>query len=262
MAMSRFTQALALLLLAVIIAPLLVPVMMSISDTPFMTFPPQGFTLRWYVKVLTDPEVQQSLWVSIRLAFAAAVGSLVLGIPCAIGLVRYAVPGRGAILALVLSPLIVPLLVTGLALLQFFSLAGNRWTFFQLAMGHIVICLPYVVRNVSNSLLLANPDLESAAYILGAERWTAFRRVTWHQIRPGITSGAIFAFIISFDDFPISMWLADARQFPLPLFLEVAIARFFDPSIAALSTLMILLALFMIAIMEALLGIKVRRYAG
>ncbi|RUT31413.1 ABC transporter permease [Arsenicitalea aurantiaca] len=260
--MSNLTRAAVLVILFVIVAPLAVPVMMSVSDTPFMTFPPQGFTLRWYWKVLAEPEVQQSLWVSIRLAAAAAIGSLILGIPCAIGLVRYRVPGRNAILGLVLSPLIVPLLVTGLALLQFFSLAGNRWTFFQLAMGHIVICLPYVVRNVSNSLLLANPDLESAARIMGADRWTTFRRVTWHQIRPGITSGAIFAFIVSFDDFPISMWLADAREFPLPLFLEVAIQRFFDPSIAALSTLMILLALVMIGVMEALLGIKVRRFAG
>lgn len=260
--MSGLTRLMVVVILLVIVAPLTVPVMMSISDTPYMTFPPQGFTLRWYERVITHPEVQQSLWVSIRLAVTVAVGSLLLGIPCAIALVRYRLPLRGAILALVLSPLILPSLVIGLSLLQFFSMAGNRWTFFQLSVGHIVICLPYVVRNVSNSLLLADPDLENAARVLGADRWTTFRRVTWHQIRPGIASGAIFAFIVSFDDFPISMWLADARNFPLPLFLETAIARFFDPSIAALSTLMILLALVMIAVMEALLGIKVRRFAG
>jgi putative spermidine/putrescine transport system permease protein len=262
MTMSASTRIIVFVILAAIVAPLVVPVMMSVSDTPFMTFPPQGFTLRWYEKVIVNPEVQHSLWVSIRLAAVSALGALVVGIPCAIGLVRHTPPGRQIVLALVLSPLIVPLLVSGLALLQFFSLAGNRWTFFQLAVGHIVICLPYVVRNVSSSLLLSNPDLENAARILGADRWTTFRRVTWHQIRPGIISGAIFAFIVSFDDFPISMWLADAREFPLPLFLEVAIARFFDPSIAALSTLMIVLALVMIIIMEALLGIKVRRFAG
>lgn len=260
--MSWLTRAIVVLILAVIIAPLTVPVAMSVSDTPFMMFPPRGFTLQWYVKVIEDPEVRESLWVSIRLAAVAAVGTLIIGIPCAIGLVRAPLPGRGFVLGLVLSPLVVPLLVTGLALLQFFSLAGNRWTFFQLAVGHIVICIPYVVRNVSNSLLLADPDLENAARILGADPFTTFRRVTWHQIRPGVAAGAVFAFIVSFDDFPISMWLADAREFPLPLFLEVAIARFFDPSIAALSTLMILLALLMIAVMEAALGIRVRRFAG
>jgi len=240
----------------------MVPVLMSFSDTPFVTFPPQGFTLRWYHKVLTHPEVQASLWVSVRLAAVSAVAALVLGVPCALGLVRYKVPGRGLVLGLVLSPLIVPLLVTGLSLLQFFSQIGSRWTFIHLAIGHTVICIPYVVRNVSNSLILANPDIEAAARVMGASRWTTFRRVTLSQIRPGIAAGAIFAFIISFDDFPISMWLADARQFPLPLFLEVAILRFFDPSIAALSTLMIIFALLIITIMEAALGIRLRRFTG
>lgn len=260
--MSRPLSGIVVLILALIIAPLIVPVLMSVSDTPYMSFPPQGFTFRWYAKVLADQEVHTSLIVSVRLAAVAAVGALALGVPCAIGLVRYRLPGRSFILALMLSPLIVPLLVTGLALLQYFSAIGNRSTFLQLAIGHIVICLPYVVRNVSNSLLLADPDLESAARVLGANPWHTFRRVTWHQIRPGVSSGAIFAFIVSFDDFPISMWLSDAREFPLPLFLETAIARFFDPSIAALSTLMILLALVLIGIMEAALGIKIRRFAG
>ena len=154
------------------------------------------------------------------------------------------------------------LLVSGLALLRVFSALGSHATFIHLAIGHIVICLPYVVRNVSNSLLLADPDLESAARVLGADRWATFRRVTWHQIRPGVASGAIFAFIVSFDDFPVSMWLADAHQFPLPLFLETAIARFFDPSIAALSALMIVVALAMIAVIELAFGIRVRRFAG
>lgn len=260
--MSKTTYVLVFLILIAIIAPLTVPVLMSFSDTPFATFPPQGFTMRWYLKVLTHPEIQSSLLVSVRLASVSAIAALLLGVPCALGLVRYRLPGRGLVLGLVLSPLIVPLLVTGLSLLQFFSLMGSRWTFLQLAIGHTVICIPYVVRNVSSSLVLADPDIEAAARVMGANRWTTFRRVTLHQIQPGIAAGAIFAFIISFDDFPISMWLADARQFPLPLFLEVAIQRFFDPSVAALSTLMIIFALFIITVMEAVLGIRVRRFTG
>lgn len=259
---SRPLLAVVALILVAIVAPLVVPILMSVSDTPYMRFPPQGFTLRWYGKVLADPEVRSSMLVSVKLAITATVGALIIGLPCAIGLVRHRFPGRSAILMLVLSPLVVPLLVTGLALLQFFSGLGNRSTFLQLSLGHIVICLPYVVRTVSASLLLADPDLENAARVLGANPWRTFQRVTWHQIRPGVSAGVVFAFIVSFDDFPVSMWLGDALQFPLPLFLETAIARFFDPSIAALSTLMIAFALVLILIMETLLGVKIKRFAG
>lgn len=259
---SKPLAIITVLILALIIAPLVVPVLMSISDTPYMTFPPKGFSLAWYVKVLTDPEVHTSLAVSLKLAVTATLGALLLGLPCAMGLVRHRFPGRNLVLGLVLSPLIVPLLVSGLALLQFFSQMGNRSTFTQLAIGHILICLPYVVRMVSASLLLVNPDLESAARVMGANPVQAFRRVVWHQIKPGVAAGTVFAFIVSFDDFPISMWLSDATQFPLPLFLQTAISRYFDPSIAAISTLMIVFAIFLIMIMELLLGVKVKKIAG
>lgn len=259
---SRPLAVITVLILALIIAPLIVPVLMSISDTPYMTFPPKGFTLDWYVKVLTDPEVHASLTVSLKLAVTATAGALLLGLPCAMGLVRHRFPGRNLILGLVLSPLIVPLLVSGLALLQFFSQMGNRSTFAQLAIGHILICLPYVVRMVSASLLLVNPDLESAARVMGASPLQAFRRVVWPQIKPGVAAGTVFAFIVSFDDFPISMWLSDATQFPLPLFLQTAISRYFDPSIAAISTLMIVFAIFLIMVMELLLGVRVKKIAG
>lgn len=261
-ALSRPLVCIVILILALIVAPLVVPVLMSISDTPYMTFPPQGFSLRWYVKVLTDPEVHASLLVSLKLAITATFGALALGLPCAMGLTRHRFRGRNLVLGLVLSPLIVPLLVSGLALLQFFSQMGNRWTFLQLAIGHILICLPYVVRMVSASLLLVNPDLESAARVMGASPLQAFRRVTWHQIKPGIAAGTVFAFIVSFDDFPISMWLSDATQFPLPLFLQTAISRYFDPSIAAISTLMIVFAISLIMVMELLLGVRVKKIAG
>lgn len=249
-------------ILLFIIAPLIVPLAMSISDTPFIKFPPEGFTLQWYGKVLADEEAQTSFIFSLQLAAVVTVITLMLGTSCAMGLVRYRFPGRGAVQALVLSPLIVPLIVTGVALLQFFSSFDSRATFVHLVIGHVVICIPYVVRTVSSSLLVADPNLEDAARVLGANPWNVFRRVTWHQIQPGVLAGAIFAFIVSFDDYPISMWLADAAHFPLPLFLYVAIERFFDPSIAALASLMIFFALLLVLVTEKVLGINIKRIAG
>ncbi|MGG5818068.1 ABC transporter permease [Falsiroseomonas sp. HW251] len=249
-------------LLAVIVAPLVVPIAMSISDTPYIVFPPEGFTLEWYGAVLSDPEAQASLIVSLKIAMLSTVIALALGIPCAMALVRCRFPGRAAVLALVLGPLVVPLIVTGVGLLQFFSAIGLRGAFIQLLIGHTVICIPYVVRSVSGALTTADPTLEDAARVLGAGPVRIFTHVIWPQIRPGIAAGGIFAFIISFDDFAISMWLADARSFPLPLFLYAAIQKFFDPSIAALSALMVFFALGLVLLIEKGLGIGVRRIAG
>lgn len=249
-------------ILLFIMAPLVVPILMSISDTAYITFPPQGFTLRWYGAVLANPEARASFTFSIVLATLVTALSLVVGTPCAMALVRHRFPGRTLLLAMVLSPLVVPLLVIGVALLQFFSWFGSRATFAHLAIAHTVICLPYVVRTISASLMVADPNLERAAMVLGAEPWTAFRRITWHQIKPGVLSGAIFAFIVSFDDYPVSMWLADAQYLPLPLFLYVAIERFFDPSIAALSSLMILFALLLVFVTEKVFGINIKRLGG
>jgi len=249
------------LLAVFILAPLVVPVAMSISDTPYIAFPPEGFTLEWYGAVLSDPEAQSALLVSLRLALAAAAAALALGIPCAMALVRRRFPGRGAVLALVLGPLVVPLIVTGVGLLQFFSLIGLRGAFLQMWIGHTVVCIPYVVRAVAGSLATADPTQEDAARVLGANPAQVFLRVIWPQIRPGVAAGGIFAFIVSFDDFAISMWLADARSFPLPLYLYAAIQRFFDPSVAALSALMVLFALGLVLLIEKGLGIGVRRIA-
>jgi putative spermidine/putrescine transport system permease protein len=265
MSEGRLPWPIALLvgvLVVVIIAPLLVPIAMSISDTPYIVFPPEGFTLEWYGVVLTDPDAQSALLVSLRLAVVSTLAALALGIPCAMALARRDFPGRAAVLALVLGPLVVPLIVTGVGLLQFFSGLGLRGAFLQMWIGHTVVCLPYVVRSVAGALATADPTQEDAARVLGAGPLQVFGRVIWPQIRPGVAAGGIFAFIISFDDFAISMWLADARSFPLPLFLYAAIQRFFDPSIAALSALMVLFALSLVLLIEKGLGIGVRRIAG
>jgi putative spermidine/putrescine transport system permease protein len=256
-----FLKAVVAVLLLVVIAPLVVPMMMAISDTPNIVFPPRGFTLKWFAKVLANPEAQASFLFSLELAAVVTLLALLLGIPAAAGLVRGNMPGRSVVLGLMLSPLVVPLIVTGVALLQVFSLLGSHATFAQLVIGHTVVCLPYVVRAVSGALVLVNPSLEDAAAVLGAPPATVARQVIWPQIRPGVLAGAVFAFIVSFDDFPISMWLADGNHFPIPLYLHTQIELSFDPSIAAISTLMILFALLLVLLLEKVFGISIARLA-
>ncbi|MBS7544606.1 ABC transporter permease [Ancylobacter oerskovii] len=250
------------IILALVVAPLIVPVLMSISDTPYIVFPPQGFTLKWYGEVLANPEARGSFLFSLELAAIVTAVSLLLGIPCAAGLTRYRVPGQDAVLGLILSPLIVPLIVTGVALLQVFALMGWRATLMQLVIGHTVVCLPYVIRSVSASLLLVNRSLEDAAAVLGAPPHVVATRVIWPQVRPGILAGGTFCFIVSFDDYPVSMWLADGNHFPVPLYLYTIIERSFDPSIAAIASLMIFFALLLVLVIEKVFGLSLARLAS
>lgn len=250
------------IILLIVIAPLVVPILMSISDTPYIVFPPQGFTLQWYGAVLANPEARGSFLFSLELAGIVTALSLALGIPCAVGLTRYTVPGQNIVLGVILSPLIVPLIVTGVALLQLFAMLGSRATMMQLVIGHTVICLPYVIRSVSASFLLVNRSLEDAASVLGAPPHVVAARVIWPQVRPGILAGGIFSFIVSFDDYPISMWLADGNHFPVPLYLYTVIERSFDPSIAAIASLMIFFALLLVLVIEKVFGISLARLAS
>jgi len=248
--------ALTAVIVAFLLLPLIFPIVLSVSDTPFVTFPPRGFTLDWYGRVLDDPDFTGSFGFSVALSTLAAVGAVLLGTPTAIGLTRLQFRGKAFIQALVLSPLIFPTLVTGIALLRLASSVGSTDAFVNLLVGHVLVTTPYVVRTVSASLVTVDPGLEEAARTLGAGRVTAFWRVTRPQIMPGLVAGALFAFVTSFDNYAISMWLFDASHVPLPMMMISLISRMFDPGIAAIASLMIFFSLFMVLLLERLAGLR------
>jgi putative spermidine/putrescine transport system permease protein len=239
-----------------ILLPIAVPIAISFSDTPFVIFPPKGFTLHWYAKVLSDSEVLASFWLSLELALSVCTISLAIGTAASLALSRHRFAGHSVIQGFLLSPLIFPTLVTGIALLQFFSALNSDWTFVHLLIGHVVITIPYVVRSVSASLLLNDASLEEAARTLGATPLYAFFKITTPQIAPGLLAGAILSFVVSFDNYSVSMWLADAEHTPIPMLVIRFIIRFFDPSVAALSSLMVLIAIGIIVTVEKLLGLQ------
>jgi putative spermidine/putrescine transport system permease protein len=253
---TLFLYAVAISMLVFIAAPMLVVMSLSVSNTMFVAFPPRGFTLDWYLKVIEDPDFQSSLSFSVGLAAAATAGALLLGLPAAFALVRFPVPGTAALRSLLLSPLVFPVLVTGLALLQLFSILGWRTVWVNLLLAHILVTSPYVVRTVSASLMLADVSLEEAARTLGASQWRTFVRVTLPQIAPGVAAGSLFAFMVSFDNYPVSMWLADAANDPMPMLIMRKATGVFDPSVAAMSTLMIGLAVVVVLILERLVGLR------
>lgn len=242
--------------LVFLVAPIAVPILVSFSDAQFLTFPPKGFSLRWYARAVQDREFVESFRLSILLGAVSTGVALVLGTLAAFIVSRYDFRGRTVIQAFLLSPLVFPTLVTGIALLQFFSMLDSQRVFMHLVIGHAVITLPYVVRTVSASLQMVDHQVEEAARTLGADAVQTLWRVTLPLIRPGLVAGAIFAFVTSFDNFTVSMWLADAEHMPMPLTIFSFVNRVVDPSLAALSALLILMSVGIIVVSERVLGLR------
>ena len=236
--------------------PILLPVLMSFSDSAILQFPPTTFSLRWYVKIFGDGEFLRSLWLSLKLGALATAVSLVIGTLAALGLRRLPAIYGSPIRSVFMSPMVMPTLVTGIALLQFFNGLHSNATFTHLLIGHVVVTVPYVVRTVTASIQQMVPGIEDAARTLGAHPLGCFWHVTLPQIKPGILVGGIFVFILSFDNYPVSMWLADAQNMPLPLTAYRYIQRFFDPTVAAISTVMIVISLIAVVLMERVAGLR------
>jgi putative spermidine/putrescine transport system permease protein len=222
-----------------LLLPVVVVALASFSRTSYLTVPPQGVTLRWFAAVLSDPEYVQAIAWSLALAAVATLGSLLAGVAASYALIRRRVPGAALVSALLNAPLVFPGVVVGVALLQFFALVRMNGTFAGLAVAHMVITVPYVVRSVMASLAGIDPELESAARVLGASGPVAFFTVTLPLIRPGVAAGALFSFIVSFDNVPVSIFLLGAGQMTLPVKIFTAIEYGVDPSIAAISTMLI-----------------------
>lgn len=247
-------HAVASAVLAFLVLPILAVVPASFNPVSHLQLPPPGLSLRWYGAFFRDPEWLTSLATSLRVALVATVVSLVLGTLAALGLERIGGALRKAVTGLFLAPLIVPVMVTSVALYQFGQRLGLVGTTAGMALGHALMCLPFVVINVGVSLHGLDPTLVRAAEGLGASSWHAFRTVTLPLILPGLTGGAVFAFITSFDEVVISIFLAGIRAKTLPVKMWEVIRIEITPVVAVASTLFILLTV--------LLFVLVRRVGG
>ena len=237
-----------------LLLPVVVVVLASLSRTSYLTVPPQGLTLRWFTTVLQDAEYLRAIAFSLVLAAVATLGSLVAGVAASYALLRHRVPGASAVSALLNAPLIFPGVVVGVALLQFYALVHANGTFVGLALAHMVITVPYVVRAVMASLQGIDAEIENAARVLGASGPGAFFTVTLPLARPGIVAGALFSFIVSFDNVPVSIFLLGASHMTLPVKIFTAIEYGVDPSIAAISTMLIIVTGLGLAAAERWIG--------
>lgn len=231
--------AINLLILLYLLAPVIVVVATAFTTTAYPVFPPQGFTLMWFQKFLSMPEFTDAVQRSAMLATASTLVSTALGTFSALALARYRFRGREAISAFMLSPILFPTIVLGLALLVFYSYIGLQGSFLGLVAAHSVLTTPFVIRLVMASLSEFDPAVEEAARNLGAGWWRTFLQVTLPLIRPGVLAGAVFAFIISFDELVVTLFLAGPDMTTLPVRIYTFVEFSSEPTISAISTLLI-----------------------
>lgn len=224
-----------------LVAPIVVVMIISFSKATFLTFPPPGYSLRWYEKFFADPEWMEAFWNSVIVAGMSACLAVALGGMAAMGIVRSRLPGKSAIMLLLVSPVIVPPVVLGLSLYSLFlrfDLIGTSW---GLAAAHAIGGIPLVVVIISAALQGVDPRLEQAASVHGASAITVFRTVTLPAIAPGLAAAAFFAFLHSFDELVMSLFLSSAFLRTLPLRLWADINYQLNPVLAVVSTLEVLL---------------------
>jgi putative spermidine/putrescine transport system permease protein len=238
------------------LGPILITAAVSFNETNRSLFPPRGWSLRWWQRALS-PEWIDPLWFSLKLGGITALLSTLLALPLAFALHRYRFRGREALIALALGPLMLPTLVTGVGLLQMFQYLGWREYigFGALLAGHLVICLPFAVRTVTISLQTLPHNVELAAASLGATRWQTLRYIVFPLIKSGLIAGAVFAFIHSFTDVNLSLFLASPGQQPITVKILAFLEFGFAPTLAAVSVITLILPLVLVAIVERLSGL-------
>jgi len=237
-----------------ILSPILVIIPVSFSPAQYLVFPPHGLSLRWYQHFFHTPELVGSLVLSLRLAFSAMVIASVLGITVAIALVRYEFPGRELLRTFFMAPLVIPGIVLAIALLIFFSRTFLAGHFGALLIAHVVVVVPYVIRTVSASLYGLDPALEQAAMSLGASPLTVLRTITLPLVKTGILAGAILAFVTSFDELVVSLFLAGPNVTPLPVQIYTYIQYTSDPTIAAISVVLVAFTAVAVLLTERFTG--------
>ncbi len=257
--MNRISgPALAMLVLALafLLGPFVVVFVAGFSGDETLRFPPQTYSWRWLAHVFTVEAFQRSFVTSLVVAFGSTLAALVLGVPVAYALSRSRMPGAEAVRLLLTLPLIVPGIIVGLALLNHGVLALGLPVTASLLIGHTTLLIPYAVRVVSSSLANLRSDIDDAAVTLGATRLQAFFKVVLPNIRGGVAAAFVLAFITSFNQVPVSLFLTGPGVSTLPIEMMAYMETSYDPSIAALSTLLVVFTIALVALTEKLLGIS------
>lgn len=251
----RIVTILGWMAIVFLVFPVVLTIVVSFGNSQFIEFPPKALSLDWYANIAKINKIGEATLLSLLIAAITGVLTVAMAIPAALALARYQFPGKATISAFLLSPVAVPMIAIGIAILQFFVWTGLPFNWVTLLVGHMVLVSAYPVRTLVASLTLSNPSLEEAAESLGASRWTVFRTVTLPQLTPGLISGFLFAFLISFDNYPISIFLVRSGLTTMPIEVFNYISQQLDPTPAAFSTIYIIIVSAIIIFAERRFGV-------
>ena len=240
----RSPRRIALVVLGVLtviflVGPMLVVIPMSFTEARILSWPPRGFSLQWYQQLFDEPRWSRGFVNSVQVAVLTALLSTVLGTLGAMGIVRGRFPGRGLANALILSPLIVPVIIIAIGFFAFFSVTKMTGTIVGMVLAHTALAVPFVIINVGAILRTMDRNLELAAASLGASPVRTFWRITFPIILPGVVAGALFAFITSWDEIVVSIFMTTTRFRTLPVVMWEQVRQVVDPTVAAVATVVL-----------------------
>ena len=240
----------SILVLVFLIAPILAILPLSVNDSQFLTYPLRGFTTHWYEAVFASEKWRLAVQNSFLIGIPATLLATVLGTPAAIGLSLADFRGKAFVTALMLSPLVVPIVIVAVGLYFFFAPLGLTQTYTGLIIAHAALGAPFVVVTVGAALASFDRDLARAAAGLGAPPHVVFWRFMLPLLRPGVLSGALFAFAVSFDEVVTVLLLGAPHQRTIPREMFSGLRDSFNPTIAAVATMLTLLAVFLLLVVE------------
>jgi putative spermidine/putrescine transport system permease protein len=246
---------LSALVVGFLLLPVLFIVAYAFNETRFFALPPKGLTLHWFANFFANDRFRAALQSSLSIAALVTPASLAIAMPSAIAIVRGSFRGRELLNAALLSPLVIPGIVTGIAFLSLFSQLDVGSGFWRLSAALTCFTLPFAVRALVANLHGLDPALEEAARNLGASRWRCFLHVTLPQLRPGLLAGGIFVFVEAIDNFSIAVFLTDLRTTTLPVEAYNYIRDFDDPTVAAMATLLIGLTVALVFLVQRVVGL-------
>ncbi|WP_321112613.1 ABC transporter permease [Halorussus salinisoli] len=240
-------------------APVVIVILLSFTEQKVPSFPMEGFTLKWYLNLIPpghDERIVSAFIQSLQIAIITAIGAGVIGTLAAFGMVRsdFDTPwlDSSVLYTVFLSPIVVPWVVTGIAVLTLYSIIGIQGTFLSVVIGHILIALPFVILVVASQLYGFDRELEEAAQNLGASELRTFYEVTLPLIAPGIIAGMLFAFTLSFDNFTQTFFWVGSDVETLPIVIYGKIKTGIEPTINAVGTVIIIFSLLIAAAAEKL----------
>jgi putative spermidine/putrescine transport system permease protein len=253
---SKGLTAFVILVYAFLFVPIIIITLTSFGTDSYVVFPPRGFTLRWYETVFQTESFMRTFRISLMVSIPATLIALVLGIPGAYALSRYRFPGQQSLKSFFMSPKIIPGIVTGFVLFQFIVIRMGMSVYGGLLLGLAIFEIPYALRVVGASLDMVDYSMEEAAMSLGAGRLKAFFKVVLPNITSGIIAAFMLSFISAFNNVPVALFLTGPGVSTLPITMMNYVEYNYDPTISALSVLLMLITIGIMFVVEKTLGIN------